>query len=266
MDFQIKESYKVSDLVQIMKLLRSENGCPWDREQTHQTIRRDLIEEAYEVAEAIDADSPSMLREELGDLLLQIVFHSEMSSEDNQFDFDDVADGICKKLILRHPHVFGDVVANDSEQVLKNWDEIKKQEKGQQTAADTLKSVPKVFPALIRSQKVQKRAAKTGFDYPDAQMAFDDLKSEIAELQDAMNRNNAADCFEELGDVLFSAVNVARLLKLDSEDSLAASCDKFIKRFESVEQLAAEKGMDMSRESLERLNELWREAKAHKAD
>lgn len=261
MEFMVKESYNISDLVEIMAILRSENGCPWDREQTHESIRRDLLEETYEVIEAIDAKDAQMLKEELGDLLMQVVFHSRISCEEQSFDFDAVADGICKKLILRHPHVFGNIAVESSEEVLKNWDEIKKKEKGQTTASDTLKSVPKVFPALMRSQKVQKRAAKTGFDYTDAEMAFGDLKSEVAELEDAMCRANAEDCFEELGDLLFSVVNVARMLKIDAEDSLTASCEKFIRRFEKVEDMASQGGIDMSTASLERLNELWREAK-----
>lgn len=262
MDFQIKDSYNIADLVKVMELLRGENGCPWDREQTHTSIRKDLIEEAYETVEAIDCGSSKMLCEELGDLLMQVVFHSRIAQEQNEFDFDDVADGICKKLILRHPHVFGDVEVNGSEQVLKNWDEIKKTEKGQTTATETLKSVPKVFPALMRCQKVQKRAAKTGFDYTDAEMAFGDLESEVAELKQAMQQNDSENCFEELGDVLFSAVNVARMLGLDSEESLKASCDKFIDRFEKVEQLAIKNGVDMSSASLDSLNELWRKAKS----
>ena len=186
MEFQAKEKYSVSDLISIMALLRGEGGCPWDREQDHLTIRKNLIEEAYEVVEAIDAGDPEMLREELGDLLLQVVFHSRISEEEGDFSIEEVADGICRKLIHRHPHIFSDVVVKDSGEVLENWDAIKKQEKGQKTASDTLHSVPKVLPALMRSQKVQKRAAKTGFDYPDALSALADLESEIAELREAL--------------------------------------------------------------------------------
>lgn len=261
MNFQVKEQYEFSDLVEIMKLLRGDNGCPWDREQTHKSIRRDLIEETYEVVEAIDAENPKMLCEELGDLLLQVVFHSQLSAEEQTFSINDVADGICKKLVLRHPHVFGDVAVKDSTQVLANWDNIKKKEKGQTTASETLHSVPRVFPALMRSQKVQKRAAKTGFDYSDADMAFDDLKSEIAELNEAMSNHDSAACIEEIGDVLFSAVNVARMLNIDAEESLAASCDKFIGRFDIVEHLANEQGIDIKSATLDRLNMLWSNAK-----
>ena len=178
-----------SSLVRIMALLRAEDGCPWDREQTHESIRANMIEETYEVVEAIDRKDSAMLCEELGDVLLQVVFHAQMEEEENGFDFDDVCDGICQKLILRHPHIFGDVVAKTSEQVLKNWDEIKKKEKGQNTASDTLRSVPAVLPALMRAEKVQHRAAKTGFDYSNAAEAMTDLKKEVVELEDAMAEN-----------------------------------------------------------------------------
>lgn len=261
MAFEQKEHYQVSDLVRIMSLLRDRDGCPWDLEQTHQSIRKNLIEEAYEVVEAIDANNPEMLCEELGDLLLQVVFHSRISEEAGDFSIDDVADGICKKLILRHPHIFGDTVVNNSKQVLENWDEIKKKEKGQTTVSQTLHSVPKVFPALMRSQKVQKRAAKSGFDYPDAVAALSDLESEIAELKAALQKQDSLSCREELGDVLFSAVNVARMLDIDAEESLTASCDKFIKRFDAVELLAKRENVDLKHAPLERLNKLWRDVK-----
>ncbi len=261
MAFEQKEHYQVSDLVRIMSLLRDRDGCPWDLEQTHQSIRKNLIEESYEVVEAIDANNPEMLCEELGDLLLQVVFHSRISEEAGDFSIDDVADGICKKLILRHPHIFGDTVVNNSKQVLENWDEIKKKEKGQTTISQTLHSVPKVLPALMRSQKVQKRAAKSGFDYPDAVAALSDLESEIAELKDALQKQDSLSCREELGDVLFSAVNVARMLDIDAEESLTASCDKFVKRFDAVELLAKRENVDLKHAPPDRLNKLWRDAK-----
>lgn len=261
MEFQAKENYQVSDLVRIMSLLRSENGCPWDREQTHKSIRKNLIEETYEVVEAIDANDSKMLCEELGDLLLQVVFHTRMSEEAGEFSIDDVANGICKKLILRHPHIFGNVVVNNTKQVLDNWEEIKKKEKGQTTISETLHSVPIVLPALMRSQKVQKRAAKSGFDYPNVAMALEDLESEIAELKASISQKDDSACNEELGDVLFSAVNVARMLDIDAEESLTASCDKFIKRFDDVELLAACEDVDMKHASLDRLNKLWSDVK-----
>lgn len=260
-DFTLKDRYGIEDLLHIMCLLRGQDGCPWDREQTHESIRKNMIEETYEVVEAIDRKDPDMLCEELGDLLLQVVFHAQMEAEQKVFDFDDVCNGICRKLILRHPHIFADVVANTSEQVLNNWDEIKKKEKGQKTAGDTLRSVPAVLPALMRADKVQHRAAKTGFDYPDPQDALSDLKSEVAELAEAMAGAGEDACREELGDVLFSAVNVARLMHIDPEEALTRSTEKFMDRFEKVERIAAQREMDMSASSMDELNALWAEAK-----
>ncbi len=259
--FALKDRYQMEDLLAIMTKLRSEEGCPWDREQTHESIRNNLIEETYEVVEAIDNKDPVSMEEELGDLLMQVVFHAKMEEEVGGFTFDDVVNGVCQKLIVRHPHIFGDVVVHNSDEVLDNWDEIKRQQKGQSTYTETLKSVPKVFPALMRSAKVQKRAAKSGFDYPDVQWAFQDLLSEVEELKEAIAQNNADGCFEELGDLLFSAVNVARFLHVDPEDSLNVSCNKFIDRFEAVERLAIERNVDMKHSSIDNLNCLWNEAK-----
>ena len=262
MCFQSKDKYGLTDLVDIMILLRSKDGCPWDREQTHSSIRKNLIEEAYEVADAIDLNDKDLLCEELGDLLLQVVFHSRISEEAGGFNLNDVADGICKKLIIRHPHIFADVIANNSQEVLDNWDEIKKREKGQTTATETLYSVPKVLPALMRSQKVQKRAAKAGFDYENVEMAIEDLESEIAELKEAIASKDKARYTEELGDLVFSAVNVSRLIKVDAEEALTESCNKFIGRFEKVEGLAVKEGIEMQGASINVLNKLWDEAKA----
>lgn len=261
MEFITRRRYGVSDLIEIMRLLRSPGGCPWDREQTHASIRKNLIEEAYEVADAIDLNDEALLCEELGDLLLQVVFHSRISEEAGEFSLDDVADGICKKLIIRHPHIFGDVKVSGSDEVLDNWDEIKKREKGQSTATETLRAVPRTFPALMRSQKVQKRAAKTGFDYPDVEMALSDLENEIAELRAAMANADKPACAEELGDLIFSAVNVTRKLRFDAEECLTRSCDKFVDRFERVEELAAERCIEMREAPLDLLNRLWDEAK-----
>ena len=241
--YEKKEKYSIDDLLRIMEILRSEEGCPWDREQTHPSMRRDMIEEAYEVCEAIDLNDTDLLKEELGDVLLQVVHHARIEQEQGSFDFQDVCDGICRKLIQRHPHVFADVQVDGTEQVLNNWEQIKQQSKGQTTGAQTLLSVPKTFPALMRAQKVQKRAAKTGFEYPDLFWAMDDLESELDELQAAIDEEDPQQCFEELGDVLFSAVNIARFLKVDAEDSLNASTEKFINRFCKVEQLAQQLGI-----------------------
>lgn len=259
--FERKTSYKIEDLLEIMKLLRSEGGCPWDKEQTHESIRKDLLEETYEACEAIDLKDEAAMKEELGDVLHQVVFHSQIEKEQGGFDFDDVCDGICKKLIERHPHVFGDCKVESTDEVLTNWDAIKQKSKGQTTQSDAVKSVPKTFPALMRAQKVQKRAAKAGFDYPDVYWAIGDLESELDELQCAIENEDPKGCEEEIGDVLFSVVNVARFLSLDAEQSLVGAVEKFICRFEVVEALAKERGITMEPSEMKDLEELWKEAK-----
>ncbi len=259
--YDYKEKYGIDDLLEIMRILRGEGGCPWDREQTHASMRKDMLEEAYEVCEAIDLEDRDLLKEELGDVLLQVVHHARIEEEQGNFNFDDVCDGICKKLIVRHPHVFGDVSVSSTGEVLQNWEQIKQETKGQTTKTQTLQSVPKTFPALMRAQKVQKRAAKTGFDYPDLYWAMGDLESELDELQCAIEDEDPQQCFEELGDVLFSAVNMARFLKVDAEESLNASTEKFISRFQRVEQLAKEQGISLEEISIQDMDKLWKQAK-----
>lgn len=261
MGFLRKDRYGIEDLLSIMELLRSEGGCPWDREQDHHSIRGNFIEETYEAVEAIDNEDAELLKEELGDVLLQVVFHTQMEREAGGFDFGDVCDGICKKLIVRHPHIFADVTATTSGQVLENWDAIKRREKHRDTVADSLKSVPRPLPALMRSAKVQSRAAKAGFDYTDTAMAMGDLCSEVEELKQALEAGDAAAVEEELGDLVFSAVNVARFSGVDAEQALTKSCDKFIGRFERVEQLAEAKGINMAHTTIQVLDDLWKEAK-----
>ncbi len=261
MDFSYKENYRVDDLLEIMKILRSENGCPWDREQTHQSIRKNLIEETYEAVEAIDREDTALLKEELGDVLLQVVFHAQMESEAGRFNFDDIADGICKKLIVRHPHIFSTVVADTADEVLANWDRIKKQEKGQQTATDTLQSVSTALPALMRAQKVQQRAARAGFDYDTTAQAVGDLESEVEEVKQALTSESIDQIEEELGDLIFAAVNVARFSKLDAEEALTRATEKFIRRFAQVERLAEREQIDIQAASLAELDCLWKEAK-----
>ena len=262
MEFQMKTRYQMEDLLRIMQILRSDEGCPWDREQTHRSIRKDFLEETYEVLEAIDLENSRLLEEELGDVLLQVVFHARIEEEKGNFDFSDVVDGICKKLVQRHPHVFGDRQVKSSDEVLVNWEAIKNQEKGRNRPIDRVQSVPKTFPALMRSQKVQSRAAKSGFDYPEVGMALSDLESEVDELKQAIESQNREQMFEELGDLLFSCVNVSRLLKMDSEESLVRSCEKFIRRFSQVDKLAQDRRVDLQTASLETLNALWRDAKS----
>ena len=260
-DFKQKENYDIYDLLKIMEHLRSKDGCPWDREQSHESIRSNVIEEAYEVADAIDSGSQEMLVEELGDLLLQVDFHARMDEEAGGFNFNDVCDGICKKLVYRHPHVFGDVNADTSDEVLKNWDALKKTEKKQESFTDTLNSVPKAFPALMRSQKVQKRAARAGFDFDNKSDVYDKVAEEMVELSDADALADNKKVFEEYGDLLFSVVNLARFLNIDAEEALAASTDKFIARFEKVEKLANERNIDMPNTPITELDKLWDEVK-----
>lgn len=261
MAFSFKDRYGIEDLLEIMTLLRSPEGCPWDRVQDHHSIRRDFIEETYEAVYAIDNEDTENLREELGDVLLQVVFHTEIEREKGSFDFDDVCNDICEKMILRHPHVFADVVAETPEDVLRNWDIIKAEEKGVKKASESIDSVPRCLPALMRARKIQKKAAGVGFDWPDAEGAFEKIAEETAELREAFASGDETAISDELGDLLFSAVNVSRFVGADAEQSLANACDKFAARFRKVEQLAAERGVDMNACGLEELDRLWDEAK-----
>lgn len=261
MTFEYKNSYNVQDLVDIMALLRAPGGCPWDAEQTHESIKKNLIEETYEVIEAINKKDSSLLCEELGDLLMQVVFHAQMESECGTFDFDKVADGICKKLIVRHPHIFGDVTVNSVDDVLNNWDAIKNQTKGRKTASDSISSIPRELPALMRASKVQKKAADVGFDWPDISGALDKLDEEIAELRAALASGDKKSSEEELGDLIFSCVNVSRFMHCDAEEILTGATDKFASRFRETERLAEEAGADMKAMSIDRLDELWDKAK-----
>ena len=261
-DYEMKDRYTIADLQEIVKLLRSPEGCPWDKEQNHTSIRNDFLEEAYEAVEAIDLLDMPLMREELGDVLLQVVFHCSLAEDEKAFTFEDVCDEICKKLIIRHPHVFGDVKAEDTDTVLKNWDAIKKETKGQETYADTLESVAKSLPALARAQKVGKRAARAGMDFRTVQDAFDCVQLEHDELQSAIAANDTALTEEELGDLLFSCVNTARHLGIDAEQALTRSTNKFIRRFAETEQLVAHDGKDMPQLSIEELDEYWKQVKS----
>jgi tetrapyrrole methylase family protein / MazG family protein len=263
LDFTIKKRYNIDDLLNIMRILRSPDGCPWDKEQTHYSIRNCFIEETYEAIEAIDNDDPELLKEELGDVLLQVLFHSQLENEKSSFDFSDVVDGIAKKMIVRHPHVFNDTVVSSSDEVLVNWDAIKKETKSQTTEAEVLQSVSKALPALMRSAKVQHKAAKVGFDWPDVSGALDKVEEETQELKQAISFGSQEDRIEELGDLLFSVVNVSRFLDAEPEQALSRSCDKFISRFQIMEQLAKDRGIDMASSTLDELDLLWNEAKAN---
>ena len=261
MNFEIKDRYNFEDLISIMKYLRAPNGCPWDREQDHKSIRSNFIEETYEVIEAIDTENTELLKEELGDVLLQVVFHAEMESEIGSFNIDDVCNDVCQKLVTRHPHVFGDIKADTSDKALVSWDNVKMQTKSQKSQADAMDSVSRALPSLMRSTKIQQKAAKVGFDWDNVDGAFDKLTEEVAELKEAIAEDNKEHQIEELGDLLFSVVNVARFLKIDSEEALYKACDKFSDRFRKLEQLATERNIDMKTANLKELDSLWDEVK-----
>ncbi len=261
-DFEFKKNYGFEDLLAIMAILRSPGGCPWDREQTHKSIKQSFIEETYEVIEAINKDDKDLLCEELGDVLLQVVFHAQMEKEAGVFDMSNVCDGICKKLIERHPHVFGDVQVDSSAQVLDNWDTIKRKSKQQYTQGQAMQKIPLELPALMRAQKLQGKAKKAGFDWDDVSGAYDALQREVAELKEAQSCGNKEKMQDELGDVLFSVVNIARFLDVDAEQALMGANDKFLLRYLLVESLAQSRGIDMKNTPIEELDKLWDEAKA----
>ena len=255
-----KPSYNFQDLQEIVGILRHPGGCAWDMEQTHASIRRNFLEETYEVAEAIDEGSTEHLKEELGDVLRPVVFHTSIEEDAGRFDLDAVADGICKKLIYRHPHVFGDVSVSSTGEILSNWEELKQKEKGQATQADAVDAVARSLPALWRAEKMKKKAAKAGFDWRDVSGALDKLSEELDELRRAALEGDG-DPVEELGDVLFAAVCVGRFLDADPEDALHAACGKFAARFRKTEELAAGRGLSLDKLSDAQQIALWREAK-----
>ena len=239
--FTFKQKYTVDDLVEIMRILRSEDGCPWDREQTHESIRKNFIEETYEAIEAINKQDSHLLCEELGDVLMQVVFHAQMEAEKQVFDFSDVAHGVCKKLIERHPHVFGETEVHSSDEVLRNWEQIKSASKSRKTVTDKMQSVPRELPALMRADKIQRQAAKVGFDWDELSDATKKISEEETELSAAIAANDRANTVEELGDLLFAVVNVARKLDIDPEEALTKATDKFQTRFTDWEKIPKEK-------------------------
>lgn len=265
-DFQIKDNYNMEDLLRLITVLRSPGGCPWDMKQTHESIKKNFIEETYEVIEAINKKDAALLREELGDVLLQVLLHCEMEREKDTFDFNDVVNELCQKLVVRHPHVFGDKFAANSAEALERWDEIKLKTKGMKKQSESMLKVPREFPALMRAQKVQQKAAKAGFDWSSSDGAFQKLQEEINELKNALSEKDKAHIDEEFGDVLFSCVNVSRFIGADSEEALTAATDKFIGRYLIVEKLAEERGIDMKNSSIDVLDSLWDEAKIKFAD
>lgn len=250
-------NYTMDDLLNIMKRLRADDGCAWDRVQTHQSIKRSMIEEAYEAIEALDNNDDKMFANELGDVLLQVVFHARIAEERGAFNFNDVVNEICTKLIDRHSHVFGNDKAGNETEALDAWEKNKKKEKGLKSFSDALLDVPKNFPALIRAEKVQKKAKLAGFDWDSIDGAIDKVYEELDELKSAKQETVG----EEFGDLLFSVVNVGRFLKVDAEMSLTDATNKFINRFVKMEKLATDKGLKLDEMSLAELDKLWEEIK-----
>ena len=257
--FTKKSRYDQADLEQVLRILRSPEGCPWDREQTHQSNRRNFLEEAYEAAEAFDLGDPELVCEELGDMLMQVLFNIHMAEDLGYFTMSDVTSMVTEKLIYRHPHVFGDVNVKDSAEVLVNWEALKRKEKGQSTAADAVDAVARSLPALWRAEKMQNRAAKAGFDFPSVAPALDKLEEEASELRRAVE--DGSNFAEELGDVLFAAVKVGRFCGVDPEAALHDTCEKFLRRFRAVEDACNKDNVAMSDCSVEELTRLWNRAK-----
>ncbi len=255
----MKDRYTFEDLKRIMAELRRK--CPWDRKQTHESLKKYLIEEAYEVIDAIDRKDWEALKEELGDLLLQPVFHARIAEEEGRFNIDDVVDHLCKKLIERHPHVFGEEEAKSAEEVLKNWEKRKAERRN-----SVLDGVPKHLPALMRAYKLQKKAAAVGFDWQNVEDVERKVLEEWNEFWEAYKSGDKEKIEHELGDLLFALVNLARFLKIDPEEALQRANERFIKRFSHVERKVRESGKDWKDFSLEELDRFWKEAKRQETD
>ena len=256
LDFLCKESYDLRDFVALVSYLRSPRGCPWDQVQTHESIRRNFLEETYEACEAIDAGDLVHMREELGDVLMQVLFHTDIEREAGHFDIDDVADAACKKLVYRHPHVF-----RRDEPDAPDWDTMKQRERAQTTTAEEMDSVARSLPALWRCDKIQAKAAKTGFEWPDVHAALDKVDEETRELRAAVASGDTEAIGDELGDLLFAAVKVARFAGIDPEQAAHAACEKFIRRFAAMETAAANDGTALEQCTLAQMLTLWQQAK-----
>lgn len=254
---ELKEKYTIDDLIEIIRRLREPDGCPWDRVQTHQSIKKSLIEETYEAIDALDFGDDMAFANELGDVLLQVVFHSQIAKERGAFDFDVVLKEVCDKLITRHTHVFGKDSAQNEEEALLTWEQNKKKEKNISTYTGMLKDVPAYLPALMRAEKIQKKARGFGFDWDNIDDVYSKVYEEIEELKAAKAEGDDSHIREEYGDLLFSVVNLGRFLGTDPETALTNASNKFISRFSKVEEMAKNKGLDISQMTLEELDELW---------
>lgn len=247
------------DIVEVMKILRSEEGCPWDKKQDHKTLVPYLIEEAYELVEAIEEEDPSKVQEELGDVFLQVLFHCQIAEEEGAFDIADVFETLAAKLRHRHPHVFGDLKVTEETTVLKNWEKLKKKEKPENTSI--LEGVPAQLPALLKAHRIQSRASKVGFDWPDSEGVLEKIREEIEELHEACMNNDETKIEEEFGDLLFTLVNYSRFLKIHPEQALQKTIVKFIKRFNYIEEELYNRNISFSDMTLEELDASWDEAK-----
>ncbi|SHH51839.1 bifunctional methyltransferase/pyrophosphohydrolase YabN [Tepidibacter thalassicus] len=255
-----KKYYDVSDLENIMEKLRGENGCPWDKKQTHESLKPYIIEEAYELVDAIEKDDLEGIVEELGDILLQVVFHSQIGKEEGYFDLKEVSEKICKKLTYRHPHVFGEEKFTE-EEFSKKWEELKKEEKGEKTVTESLKRIPNHLPSLIKANKVQKKAALVGFDWDNIDDVYKKIEEEYKEVIDAHGQGDIQYIEEELGDLLFSVVNLARFLGVDPEQALNKTTKKFIERFNFIEESALKMGKKLEQMTLKEMDDLWNKSK-----
>lgn len=249
------------ELVETVKKLRSRDGCPWDRQQTHESLKRCSIEEAYELVEAIDSGDLNLVRDELGDLLLQVLLHAQIADESGKFNIADVCRTIREKLYRRHPHVFGEVEVSSVDEVLQNWEKIKRAEPGYENRTSVLDGVPNTLPALMRATKLSKRAARTGFEWPNLQAVVDKLKEEVAELEAALAHGDREEIKGEIGDLLFTVVNIARWVDVDPEEALRGMLKKFAERFRRIEERARETGRDITEMTLEEMDKVWNEAK-----
>lgn len=259
--------YTYKDLLNIIATLRGENGCAWDRAQTHESLVSNILEESYELVEAIQNKDMANLKEELGDVLLQVVLHGQIASEAEEFSMDDVVDGIAKKLIYRHPHVFKEGhQTNSTEEILKNWEVLKKKEKNQKSQTEAMNQVAKALPALMRAYKVQKKAAEVGFTWSEYEPIIDKVFEEIEELKVEIKKGQLGKVNEELGDVLFSIVNLSYFLEINPEFALTNSTEKFINRFRYIENSAFAKGKQLSQMTLEEMDQLWNECKKVETD
>lgn len=259
-----KTRYDINDLLRIMERLRGKEGCPWDAEQTHISLREYVIEEAYEVVDTINNDDMDALADELGDLLLQVVFHSQIGKEEGYFNFWDVTSNICNKLIHRHPHVFLDKTANNVSEALKSWNDMKAEEKSILSYTDRLKDIPKSLPSLMRSYKVQQRAADVGFDWDDASGAIEKLYEELDEVMAEIKNNDKDSLESEIGDLIFAIVNVCRFEDINPENAINRTIEKFVERFEFIETESKKMGLDLKDMTLKEMDFMWNKAKIHK--